>query len=171
MPMPIGGRSHAGAVSSSPLKMRPSALEDDALSAAATTRPGSPVQAEPISVLIRVRPLTAAERGQPNVWKHDRQSIWQSAPAGPGRTTVPAQTYSFDRIFGPADSTAQIYDECVHERPCASLLANPRSSRTGRLFRKNDDHPRRRDARGDHPDVRAPGARRRERRQPEVAHK
>ena len=128
MPMPIGGgRSHAGAVSSSPLKMRPSALEDDALSAAATTRPGSPVQAEPISVLIRVRPLTAAERGQPNVWKHDRQSIWQSAPAGPGRTTVPAQTYSFDRIFGPADSTAQIYDECVHER-VVRLLAGYNST-------------------------------------------
>ena len=120
--------SQVRAASSSPLKMRPpSALEDDALSAAATTRPGSPVQAESISVLIRVRPLTTAERGQPSVWKHDRQSIWQSVPAGPGRTTVPAQTYSFDRIFGPEETTAQIYDECVHER-VVRLLAGYNST-------------------------------------------
>jgi len=125
---PTGSRSQVRAASSSPLKVRPSsALEDDALSAAATTRPGSPVQAEPISVLIRVRPLTTAERGQPNVWKHDRQSIWQSVPAGPGRTTVPAQTYSFDRIFGPNETTAQIYDECVHER-VVRLLAGYNST-------------------------------------------
>ena len=92
-------------------------LEDDALSAAATTRPGSPVQqAESISVLVRVRPLTTAERGQASVWQHDRRRIWQSAPAGPGRTTVPAQTYSFDRVFGPEETTEQIFDECVHDR-------------------------------------------------------
>ena len=56
------------------------------------------------------------ERGQASVWKHDRQRIWQSAPAGPGRTTVPAQIYSFDRVFGPDESTAQIHEECVRER-------------------------------------------------------
>ena len=100
----------------------PRPFDDDALSQAATTRPASRAdgavepEATPISVLIRVRPLTAMERGQASVWKHDRQRIWQSAPAGPGRTTVPAQIYSFDRVFGPDESTAQIHEECVRER-------------------------------------------------------
>ena len=38
------------------------------------------------------------------------------APAGPGRTTVPTQQYSFDRVFGPDETTARIHDECVRER-------------------------------------------------------
>ena len=102
--------------------------ESDALSTAATTRPGSPIQTEPISVLVRVRPLTAAEGGQANVWSvSGRRCIWQSVPGPPGRTTVPTQTYSFDRIFGPEETTAQIYDECVRER-VVRLLAGYNST-------------------------------------------
>ena len=77
-----------------------------------------------MGVLVRLRPITSAEAssGQTCAWSHELDRLWQSAPAGPGRTLVPQQAYVFDRVFGPEDSTRRIFEERVRTQVSRTLL-------------------------------------------------
>jgi len=77
-----------------------------------------------MGVLVRLRPVTSAEAssGQTSAWSHELDRLWQSAPAGPGRTLVPQQAYVFDRVFGPEDSTQCIFEERVRTQVSRTLL-------------------------------------------------
>ena len=76
-----------------------------------------------ISVVVRVRPLTPAERkaGYKSTWEQQGGSIWQGSPGLLQRAVVPTQVYSFDHVFGANESTSDIH-RAVAESRVARLL-------------------------------------------------
>jgi len=71
-----------------------------------------------IAVVVRVRPLTPAERrsGYSSAWSHDEQRIWQTQALGSvsGRPLPAGTSYDYDRVFGPETTTGQIHGEVKH---------------------------------------------------------
>ena len=54
-----------------------------------------------IRVVVRVRPRVRAD--SPSLWQYDQQCV------APLRTAQPGSTYTFDRVFGEAATTDQVY--------------------------------------------------------------
>jgi len=67
----------------------------------------------PISVVVRVRPLTTAERrsGQSIGWSHTSDTLWPIYAK-----TLSDKPMRFDHVFGPQASTRELYDELVEDR-------------------------------------------------------
>ena len=75
-----------------------------------------------ITVVLRVRPLSAAEvrSGQEVGWDYSSEGI---APkrGGSRRLSLPERPLSFDRVYGPEESTRDIYTSVVESRVAHAL--------------------------------------------------
>jgi hypothetical protein len=85
---------------------------------------------ERVSVVVRVRPLTLAERraGQAIAWAQSHDSIWPTLPRPLSATGVD-RPMGFDRVFGPDATNRAMYDELVHDRVERVLQARTAAAR------------------------------------------
>ena len=82
-----------------------------------SSSPFEPARQVPLTVVVRIRPLTSSERstGQNTVWSCNDDHIWQSSPAVNGRPLSPhhQQHYAVDQVFGPSSSLLQLHNKAL----------------------------------------------------------